>query len=292
MAETHSDKVPSITHLINPTLKALHVLGGSATPNELADKVISKLNLSSEVVTRVYPDSATPILHRYLASARTILKSNGLIDNSERGVWTLTAKGKITDAVDASKARTNYRKYRRDRKSNGDERDITGPDDQEIVEDDPEQWRDDLSRVLQGMPWDGFERLCRRLLRESGFTEVTVKGKSGDEGIDGTGIIRLSELVSFPVVFQCKRYVGSVSSGEVRNFRGSMPELSARGLFLTTGRFTQAAKREARKDGRPPIDLIDGEALVDLLKKLKLGVKVTERTVEDVEIVSEFFENV
>jgi len=46
----------------------------------------------------------------------------------------------------------------------------------------------------------GFERMAQRILREAGFVDVTVTGKSGDGGIDGVGTYRLS-LVSFPVVF-------------------------------------------------------------------------------------------
>jgi restriction system protein len=75
---------------------------------------------------------------------------------------------------------------------------------------------------------DAFERLAQRILREAGFTKVQVTGKSGDGGIDGIGILRVN-LVSFVVLFQCKRYKNSVGSGSVRDFRG-LPRCYARAM--------------------------------------------------------------
>ena len=159
-----------------------------------------------------------------------------------------------------------------------------------------------LSRVHRKKPMFGVKiywescsrypskRLCQRLLRESGFIEVEVTRKSGDGGIDGKGIIRLAGLISFPVLFQCKRYSGSVSASTVRDFRGAMQGRADRGLILTTGRFTRSAYEEATRDGAPPIDLIDGALLIDRLKELNLGLNV--RTIEDVEIDEKWFKSI
>ena len=135
-----------------------------------------------------------------------------------------------------------------------------------------------------------FERLAQRLLREAGFVSTTVTGKSGDGGIDGLGVYRMS-LVSFPVFFQCKRYSGSVGAGAVRDFRGAMAGRGDKGLLITTGSFTADAKSEATRDGAPPLDLIDGARLCELLKAYELGVKVTTRTVEDIQVVPQFFQD-
>ena len=140
------------------------------------------------------------------------------------------------------------------------------------------------------MPPNAFERLCQRLLRESGFVEVEVTGKSGDGGIDGRGIIRLAGLISFPVLFQCKRYSGSVGSNVVRDFRGAMVGRVEKGLVLTTGHFTTDAQREATRDGATPIDLIDGELLMDKMKELELGVSV--EMVEKVEVKKDWFASI
>lgn len=291
MVGTPSNEIPPLSQLINPTLAALHDLGGSANSDEISDKVVADLGLSSDAATRTYKDSARPIVQRHLASARTILKSNGLIDNSERGVWALTGLGFKTKSVDASQARANYRKWRKERAANT-EYDDGAEDEEDFEPDHAGSWRDSLLDHLRNMPPERFEILCQRLLRESGFIDVDVTGRPGDGGIDGNGIIRLGNLISFPVSFQCKRYSGNVPARDVRDFRGAMQGRAEKGLFITTGGFTTAAKEEATRDGAPPIDLIDGESLVDLLKELKLGVKVTQRTVEDVEVDAEFFDPV
>jgi restriction system protein len=101
---------------------------------------------------------------------------------------------------------------------------------------------------------------------------VVVTGKIGDGGIDGSGTLSLNKLVSIRVLFQCKKYQGSVGSPAVRDFRGTMQGRAEYGLILTTGMFTADAWREATRDGVSPIELIDGERLVDLMKDLQLGL--------------------
>ena len=163
------------------------------------------------------------------------------------------------------------------------------PSDSDDLDEDPDQWRTALLERLLEMGPDAFERLAQRLLREAGFRNVEVLGRSGDGGLDGVGVYRPS-LVSFPVYFQCKRYRGAVSAGAVRDFRGAMVGRSNRGLLITTGSFTRGARQEATRDGAPPIDLVDGEELCKLLKEYRLGVQVTERVIEDIEIDPGFFD--
>lgn len=136
--------------------------------------------------------------------------------------------------------------------------------------DEPEEppelsWKEKLLDVILSLESNAFERLCQRLLRESGFTKVEVTGKSGDGGIDGVGVLRVN-LLSFHVLFQSKRFRGSVGASVIRDFRGAMVGRADKGLVLTTGNFTADARREATRDGAPAIDLIDGDALCDLLK--------------------------
>ena len=135
-----------------------------------------------------------------------------------------------------------------------------------------------------------FERLCQEILSESGFIEVEVTGRSSDGGIDGHGFIRLAGLISFPVVFQCKRYRGSVGAPIIRDFRGAMQGRADKGLIMTTGQFTAEAHGEATRDGVPPIDLINGSLLVNKIKELGLGV--TTRKVELVEVDAGWFETI
>jgi restriction system protein len=190
-----------------------------------------------------------------LAWARSYLKGMGLVDNSARGVWTLTEKGRdpSLDEQTALRLHAEYtarlRAQQRARRKADRDRgpaDVDEPD-QDVTRD----WKEELLEALLAMPPAGFERLAQRLLREAGFISATVMGRSGDGGIDGLGVYRLS-LVSFPVYFQCKRYRGSVGPGVVRDFRGAMAGRGDKGLVITTGSFTGDAKREATRDGAPP----------------------------------------
>ena len=128
------------------------------------------------------------------------------------------------------------------------------------------------------------------MLRESGFIQVEVTGRSGDGGIDGKGIARIHGFMSFHVVFQCKRWQGVVGSAEIRDFRGAMVGRADKGLFITTGSFSRDALKEAVRDGAPPIDLIDGDQLAEKLKELKLGV-VTE-LIENVSVNEDWFKQI
>jgi restriction system protein len=159
---------------------------------------------------------------------------------------------------------------------------------EQVVEDartSPETYRGEVFDLLLKLPSGGFERLSQRLLREAGFIQVVVTGRSGDGGIDGHGTLQINPLVSFKVVFQCKRYAKSVSPSHVRDFRGAMTGRADKGIIITTGTFTAEARREASRDGAPPIDLIDGDKLVDMLENLELGLK----PVTSYEIDREFF---
>ena len=209
-----------------------------------------------------------------LAWARSYLKGMGALNNSARGVWTVTEAGRHMDEAAVRQRHIEYRAEiqdaRRARRRSAREADSESGDENEDTNDE-QDWKETLLDRLLLLPPDGFERLAQRLLREAGFISATVMGRSGDGGIDGLGVYRLS-LVSFPVFFQCKRYRGSVGAGAVRDFRGAMAGRGDKGLLITTGSFTPDAKAEATRDGAPPVDLIDGDRLCDLLKEHRLGV--------------------
>jgi restriction system protein len=81
-----------------------------------------------------------------------------------------------------------------------------------------------------------------------------------------------------------------VGSSTVRDFRGAMSGRADRGLIMTTGVFTRDARKEASRDGVPPIDLVDGEGLLEKLKELRLGVEVT--LVERAQVIKTWFDSV
>ena len=225
-----------------------------------------------------------------LAWARTYLKGIGALDNSQRGVWVTTDAGKKFEEHELEPLRQIYLgKLREERKKKKEAAKLAGADaDVEVADDETDDWREELLAALLAMDPAAFEHLSKRLLRAAGFINTNVTGRSGDGGIDGVGVYRLS-LVSFPVFFQCKKYKGSVTPEKVRDFRGAMAGRGDKGLLITTGTFTSEAKKEATRDGAPPIDLIDGERLCDLLKEHGLGVRTTIRQVEEVEVNADFF---
>jgi len=279
------EDVPSHKDLFNPLLEALRDLGGSGAIDEITRKVIELEGISDEVADRLHSEggSQTELEYR-LAWARTYLKKYGLLDNPERGVWIIRPETTDVTEVDPDEVAREVRRQDREETEDTDETDRT--ESEEV-----QSWKDNLHEVLtEELEPDAFERLTRRLLRQSGFVQVEVTQRSSDGGIDGTGIIQLNGLLSFHVVFQCKRYQGSVPVGKVRDFRGAMVGRADKGLLITTGTFTQKAKQEATRDGATPIDLIDGDDLIVMLKDLELGVET--KMVEKVSIDREWFQSI
>ena len=233
--------------------------------------------------------SQTELEYR-LAWARTYLKKYGLINNSERGIWAFTnsyTPGLEIDPTKIVQAASEERKAKKNKSGHVNKENVSSEELENVLE---TNWKDLLHQALMSLTPDAFERLTKRLLRESGFVQVEVTGRSGDGGIDGKGILRLQNILSYHVVFQCKRYQGSVGSGAIRDFRGAMVGRGDKGIFITSGTFTRDAIKEATRDGAPTIDLIDGEMLAEMLKNLKLGVKIS--LVEKVEIDNNWFSTI
>lgn len=277
--------------LFNPLIKALKTLGGSGAVSEMEEKVAEILNLSEDAINEIHRESTTKLTYR-LAWARNYLKRYGILENSSRGVWALTEKGQKTDEVDQEKVkRAVVKKDREERLKKTEEIKKDEPQLENTTEEIEEfNWQDKLIQTIRKIEPDQFERLCQRLLRELGFVNLEVTGQTNDGGIDGKGIYKIGTVLSFHVVFQAKRYKGSVSSSVIRDFRGAMSGRADKGLILTTGSFTREAKKEATRDGATPIDLIDGNEFAERLKELNLGVSV--EMVEEVTIKTGFFRNI
>lgn len=298
-----STDLPQYPDLLWTTLQAVAELGGSASISEIAETVIKREGFSEEQQAILHKNGPQTEIEYRLAWARTVLRWIGLLSNSSRSVWAVTDEAKTVLARptgdEQHRLREMWRTYQAEMRRSGRwgqpmrQAAEARPEVQTDAEVDPDGagWKELLLTHLMQMSPDAFERLARRLLREAGFDSATVTGRSGDGGIDGLGVYRLG-LVSFPVFFQCKRYQGSVGPSAVRDFRGAMAGRGDKGLLITTGSFTNDAKKEATRDGAPPIDLIDGERLCDLLKSYDLGVKTTTRTVEEVIIDASFFAEV
>jgi len=266
-----------------PLLDALRDLGDSGRPREVSGQIAKNLGLGDDVLDQSLKSGGNRF-HNQVAWARQYLVWEGHLDSSKHGTWTLTDKGRITkleykDAADIFKKWTAYHAKLRKQKSKGEDAvDVDDIEAEEVNEDI------ELISVLRGLSPQGFEKVCRELLRESGFENVEVTGGSADDGIDGYGTLELNPFVSFKVMFQCKRYKegNSVSRPQVGDFRNAMIGRAEKGIIITTSSFTSSAIKEASRDGAPPIELIDGVKLVEMFEKVELGLR--PRTVFDVDI--------
>jgi restriction system protein len=267
---------PQFIQFFQPVIDALIELGGSGQPSEVKEVIADKLNISENEQGEQI-ESGTSRFSKNVDWARFYLAKAGYIDASTRGVWSLTETGrgmKLSSADTFKLFQDIHQIFSVGKRKQKDK--VSKSEAVEISDEIPEEEDDHraiLIKKLLGLPPNGFERLCQRLLRESGFESVTVTGRSGDGGLDGIGVLQVNAFVSFKVLFQCKRYIGSVTPSQVRDFRGAMMGRADKGIILTTGTFTSDAKKEAVRDGVPPIELVDGEKLLDMFETLELGLK-------------------
>ncbi len=274
-------KGPDFIKYFIPILDVLQEIGGSGTVVEVIDLVIEKLGISEKEQADTLKSGGSRVRNR-VQWARLYLVKAGFLDASKRGIWSLTEKGLkvVPQQLDVPTTFKEVQKgFQEGKKKKEALQDLT---DEKVQDEANTDYRADLLSTLQSLHPNGFERICQRLLREHGFQKVTVTGRSGDGGIDGNGLLELNPFVSFSVLFQCKRYQGSVSASQIRDFRGAMMGRADKGIIITTGTFTTDAKKEARRDGVPPIELVDGEKLIEMFEKLELGL--LPRTTYDIDM--------
>lgn len=264
-------KGPEFLKYIKPVLTTLQANGGAGNSSNVIEQIIESLGITEEELEKATSNGQSRIRNQ-IQWARFYLFKAGLIDNAQRGIWRLTNDGlekKLSDddvyalfkgVQESVKKSPNVTPKKLDQKFE----DTATEDEEHSV---------GLITLIQNLPAAGFEKLCKRLLTEIGINDITITGGSGDQGIDGKGIVKLNDVVSLNIVFQCKRYKETVSPHHVRDFRGAMQGRGEKGLIITTGRFTKEAKNEASRDGVTPIELIDGDRLVELFEKHHLGLK-------------------
>jgi len=287
VAAAKNQRTSQFTKYMGPVVAAIRELGGSGRPDEVRAVVARNLDISEAEQSEPLPSGVQTRFENQVHWARFYLAKAGYIDSSQRGVWTLTEKGRLLGAVSPDEIRSILKDVSAQTKP-GSEGGLAPPEGPDDIAPTTSNYRDEVARTLQSLPAAGFERFCQRLLRESGFQEVTVTGRSGDGGIDGIGILQVNALVSFKVLFQCKKYSGSVSPSHVRDFRGAMTGRADKGIILTTGSFTSEARKEAVRDGAPSIELVDGEKLLEMLERLELGLKPKQTFELDQSFFDEF----
>lgn len=275
--------LPTKEQLYNPILNAFRALGRSASPSEVESRVIGDMSLPDNVLEELTP-AGWPRLRARLDWSRFDLKNAGFLDSTQRGVWALTNLGQTADEVDPSEVLRISEQVLRDKKQGKQVETDPNSDDSDVEPrgegGEDSAWRGTLLKMLLSMNPSDFESLCQLMLKESGFTNVSVTPASRDGGIDGNGFLQIQGLISEPVSFQCKRWKPerSVGAPDIQGFRGAIAGKANRGLFITTSNFTRAAREEAARLGGPYIDLIDGNALLTKLAELGLGVGPVTRT--------------
>ena len=268
---------PEFIRFFRPILEVLAESGSSGTPSEIVDRTLELTKVSESEQEALNKNGQSRVKNQ-VHWARQYLVWHGYLDSSKRGVWSLTDKGKLVNLKRLNPLevfKSVQREFAKAKKAGG-------PQIQPLSESIPrdteiQDHRTALLNLIKSLSPNGFERLSQRLLRESGFQHVTVIGRSGDGGIDGIGTLQVNPFVSFNVLFQCKRYQGTVTPSQVRDFRGAMMGRADKGIIITTGTFTLEAKKEARRDGAFPIELVDGDVLVDMFERLELGL-IPKRT--------------
>lgn len=278
-------KGPQFLNYVKPLIDVLKNMGGSGATADVIDQVIAYMKIPDTVVEEVIASGASRVRNQ-VQWARMYLVKADLMDSSQRGIWKLTEKGYEVELNEDSVYEL-FKKVQGGFVEKLSKETLTLPSsiEEEVVAD--EAHGEALLNILKSLSPSGFEKICKRLLSEVGIHDVQITGGAGDQGIDGTGVIKVNEVVGFNVIFQCKRYKDSVVPHHVRDFRGTMQGRADKGIIITTGRFTSEAKKEAVRDGVPPIELIDGERLVLLFEKYQLGLK--PKIVYD--LVPDFFEN-
>lgn len=278
-------KGPRFLIYLRPLVEVLRNIGGSGTTADVIDQVIEYMKIPEGEVAKTIASGVSRVRNQ-IEWARMYLVKADLIDSSQRGVWKLTEKGYEAVLSDDSiyEIFKKVQKTSQKTKEPKNQEELTEID--ETIVDDEAHGETILS-ILKNLSSGGFEKLCKRLLTEIGVHDVQITGGTGDQGIDGTGVVKVNDVVGFNIIFQCKRYRDVVAPHHVRDFRGTMQGRADKGIIITTGRFTAEAKKESVRDGVPPIELIDGERLVTLFEKYKLGLK--PKVVYDV--VLDFFDN-
>lgn len=292
------DGLPKHDALFWPIVTALRQLDGSADNEQLIEKVSELLAIEDELTAIPHKAGPQTEIGYRIAWVKSWLKWGGIVDNPRRAVWVLTERGRSAteEEVEAVRQRrraeaARKRKALTPRAPNNDLEDLEGaPSSEELEKFADDDWQNELLDIIRAIEAPAFERLARQLLLNLGFLHVEVVGKSGDGGIDLLGVVKINDVLTFRVLAQCKRYKGTVAPKDIRDFRGAMQGRTDKGIYITSGRYSRDARKEASRDGVPEIDLVDGEGMANLLKRLQMGVET--KLVEKVIIHKDFFSRI
>lgn len=292
-------KGPQFIQYFQPIIDGLRDLGYSAKPKEIYAWISERQTIPKNEIEGTTKGGQSKFENK-VGWARFYLVKAGVIDTEQRGIWVLTEKGRninlshdeaynLFKAVQDKFQRRDSSHTDPESEKNSDEVDVDAsvPDEKTYLNQDSIQ--EELVDILRSISDKGFEELCARLLRHIGFENLKVTGQTGDKGIDGEGYLLINRFVRMKVVFQCKRYTGTVQAKEIRDFRGAIEGRAEQGIFLTTGTFTKGAREEAARDNARTIELVDIDRLLELLIEENLGVRETKALTIDHDFFTPYF---
>lgn len=279
---------------------------------EIKEKTADILNLSEEERVEKL-DSGKIKYNDRMNWACTYLKKAKLIENTKRGVLIITKRGLELLDNNPQKIDNNilahYKEFveftkrvKKDEKITQEKINIDSEN--QTPQDIFEKSFEDISRILEEdileevlrQTPEFFEHLVVKLLQKIGYGSFIadsgiVTKKSNDEGIDG--IIKQDKLGFDTIYIQAKKWdkETSITRPEIQKFVGALVGKGAtKGLFITTAKFTEGAKKYSKEQHTTKIVLIDGRELAKLMIEYNLGVSI-ESTYELKRIDSDFFEN-
>jgi restriction system protein len=287
---------PKFLRFFVPIVQTLREAGGESSAREVIDRA-KELAGTTDDEQAERTSSGVLRLDNQINWARKYLVWAGLLDGSTRGRWALTSEGWGLDlqTFGHDAAYALFKQVRLERQGEWgqvteDSGDVAVEDSRvDAIEDAPgeDTLITELRSTILSLPPGGFENLCKRVLGRLGLAQLRTVGQAGDRGIDVEGLLRVSSVITFRVGVQCKLYSdgNKVTPRQIREFQGALGPFD-RGIFMTTSVFTQQAEEQASAPGYKPIDLIDGERLIELMMDLRAGIK--EITVVDEAFFSPF----
>lgn len=299
--------IPDFQSIMLPLLK-LCADGQEHTNGEAIDALAKEFGLTDEERKQLLPSGQQSVFDNRVAWTRAHMKMAQLVENTRRGVFRITNRGKEVLAGNPSEINlrflrqfpeyTDTRDRHQQSRQEGDSAQVD-----ELVSKTPAEQLEDAYQTLR-------ENLASELLSQlksssPGFfekvvVEVLVKmgyggsrkdagqaiGRSGDEGIDG--IIKEDRLGLDIIYIQAKKWEGTISRPEIQKFAGALQGKRARkGIFISTSDFSSSA-REFASSIESKIILIDGQELAQLMIDFGVGV-ATDATYELKRLDSDYF---
>lgn len=284
-----------VAYLIGPILKVLQEAGGQLQRAEIKERIADMDEQIADYAAYVKKSQKTGNAYKEFDFkfnfAVKDLFFNGLLTYNDTSPITLTEKGLYIDVekMDAlaeivETSKKHWEELSKNNKKNKTVDIVDNEEETQAEEKIKDDFKENLLVAISKMSPKKFEAFSRALLNKMGV-EFTEKGVqiSNDGGIDGYGYhIDANDFRTTRVVIQCKRYnVAPVSEPEINQFLGAMNKYQADyGVFITNGRFTNAAKNAAREGS--PITIIDGNELVRLVIRYELYIKpITTYVLDD-----------